>query len=108
MSTKYETIRYLGHCYFHQDWQDDSATPTEVVSLFAQRNPQKFSKQLLEELHDAGQPSLDESAAKRIWVDLADAMYDPTLDNLSYREWVLTVINTVEQFLESHQTIGHS
>ncbi len=103
MNTNYEMIRYLGHCYFHEDWQDDSPTPTAVVELFAARNPIYYSHRLLDELKSASEPALNESIAERIWVEIADGMYDPTVDGLTYQGWVNSVVETIQQFLETHQ-----
>ncbi len=92
-------LKYLGSCYFHQDYDLEAPTPAALVRRFAGEESVDQAQQLIDELRPLIESDLSESMARHMWLHDADAMYEPDRDGKTYIEWFKEIVAIVDQVL---------
>jgi hypothetical protein len=96
MKTLYPNLDEFFGTYFHQDWREDSATPSGIVDRYLAEWPP-------EEVRAAGKELRRLLAETPTEPGLADAVghlgsfYNPQADGLSYRDWLQQVCQLLER-----------
>ncbi|WP_127504657.1 contact-dependent growth inhibition system immunity protein [Actinoplanes solisilvae] len=87
----YTNLAYLAQSYFHQDFQDEADEPIEVVERFRDSESAEVVEALRAEIATLLESDATEEDLSRIWLTEAGAYYDPEFDEISTREWLVSV-----------------
>lgn len=82
-----QRLRYLARTYFHQDCDTEAPTPLGVVELFRADETDEAVRELLTDIETAISAARSDEALEEIWLRQCGAMYNPTSDGLTFREW---------------------
>ena len=93
----YSNIAHLAQAYFHQDFQDDDDEPVEIVERFRDSESAEVVEALRAEIAALIGSGATEEELSRIWLDDAGAYYDPTYDDITVREWLLTIADVLSR-----------
>jgi hypothetical protein len=88
----YPNLAYLAQSYFHQDFQDEADEPIEVVERFRDLEPAEVAEALRAEIVTLLESGATEEDLSGIWLGDAGAYYDPAYDEISMREWLLSIV----------------
>jgi hypothetical protein len=88
----YPNLAYLAQSYFHQDFQDEADEPIEVVERFRDLEPAEVAEALRSEIVTLLESGATEEDLSGIWLGDAGAYYDPAYDEISMREWLLSIV----------------
>ncbi|KMS88039.1 MULTISPECIES: contact-dependent growth inhibition system immunity protein [Streptomyces] len=85
-------ITYLASSYFHQDYDLEADSPLGVVELFRESEEPATAQALAAEITTLlASPDATEDRLAEIWLDEAQAAYDPRRDGVSVRDWLSQV-----------------
>jgi CdiI immunity protein len=91
----YPNLAYLAQSYFHQDFQDEADEPIEVVERFRDLEPAEAVEALRAEIVALLESGATEEDLSRIWLGDAGAYYDPAYDEISMRDWLLSIVEAL-------------
>ena|SRR5689334_13194919 len=86
----YPALSQLLSCYFHQDWELESASPREAVDRFLRQEPREKAQRAAADLDRLLAGDLDDAALSALLLDLGSS-YDPAYDDLPARPWLREV-----------------
>lgn len=93
-------LEHLLEGYFNLDWADDyGGDPMAAVQDFVTGEPQ-LSPLLAEEIRGLLRSEPSESALRAAVLGEFNCGYDPTEDGMTFREWLTSVAERVEQSLD--------
>lgn len=90
----FENIAYLLGGYFHQDWFYDHSSSDEVILYFLSRESSDRCLALRQEIIDL--LSNEKEISKEFIYEL-NGYYDPTVDGLTAREWLESILSILSQ-----------
>ena len=93
----YPNLAYLAQSYFHQDFQDEADEPIEVVERFRDVEPAEVAEALRSEIVTLLESGATEEDLSGIWLGDAGAYYDPAYDEISVREWLLSIVEVLDR-----------
>ncbi len=83
--------------YFHQDWMDDAGRPEEVIDQFLASVAQDVPARLAEDIRTYVADHPDEAELReRLLTDLG-CYYDPAVDGLAARDWMLQIASRLSK-----------
>ena len=92
-------LNYLGSGYFHEDFDLDAASPRALVQKFAMNDYRGYVEIIVAELSGILAEGITESQARTMWLDDANAYYEPTVDGKSYLEWMHEILEVAQEAL---------
>jgi hypothetical protein len=72
---------------FHQDWDEDYSSPSELIRDYKNRVYPAGVPALICEIDSILSSPMSEAELERLWIDELLAYYMPTGDGLTYRQW---------------------
>lgn len=78
----------LGQSYFHQDFDLEADTPIAIAVRFGRAAAPETVEALRTEIASILDSDRDEDAVAKIWLEEAEAYYDPRADGISPRDWL--------------------
>lgn len=90
-------LNYLGRGYFHQDYDLEADTPTDLVRKFASHDSLDYVKIMERELREIMTSGITEGEARVLWMVDAHSMYDPKRDGKSYLSWLQEILEIVQE-----------
>lgn len=96
-----DKLKYLAMAYFHQDYREESGTPTGVICDFCAQEDSAVVAELVRDI-DYVLTHLDEAEIARLWLDEWGAAYEPPVDDkLTYRDWFHDVLRVIGEATRS-------
>ena len=89
---RYPALSQLLSCYFHQDWELESASPREAVDLYLGSESKETVQRAAADLDRLLADEPGDEALSTILLELG-CYYDPTWDGSSTREWLREVLS---------------
>ena len=86
----YPALSQLLSCYFHEDWELESASPQEAVDRYLRNEPKENVQRAAADLDHLLADDLDDAALSALLLDLG-SFYDPAFDGLPARTWLREV-----------------
>ncbi|MEU5216499.1 contact-dependent growth inhibition system immunity protein [Streptomyces sp. NPDC020807] len=90
-----EKLQYLAQAYFHQDYDLETEDPIQILTEFRDSEPPELVEELriaIERVLSSG-PREEELAA--LWLDRAEACYDPRQDGMEMSVWFRRMIDAL-------------
>ena len=96
-------LSYLGHSYFHEDYDVEASSPLGVVEKFVDNEIVEYPLMLLAELDGLKKKGITEEEARNLWLVECGAYYEPDVhDGLTYLDW----FDQIRDLLERRQVRG--
>ena len=86
-----DVLRNFFGGYFHEDWRHEEDSPEKVIAAYKARAPAKELKHLQESIVAYVQAHPDDAELDRCLFSDLGCYYTPRADNMSARDWLLTV-----------------
>jgi hypothetical protein len=83
-----DQLKHLAQAYFHQDFDVDGASPSDVIKAFRDGEQQESVNELIAEIGNLLSSTTSESEIGGIWVHQYGASYEPDMDGMTYRDWL--------------------
>jgi hypothetical protein len=99
----YTHIWNFGQAYFHQDYDLDADTPLGIVERFCDSEEFYAVENLRNEIVRLIESNPSEEDLSKIWVEDANAAYDPRDDGITLREWFLDIVRTISGYGEARE-----
>jgi hypothetical protein len=90
-ATDHPALAQLLAGYFHQDWQEDYASPEAAVAAFADDAAPETAVAAAGDIDQLLDGGLDEAALTRVLADGFDCNYVPATDGLTSAAWLAAV-----------------
>ncbi|MEU8762884.1 contact-dependent growth inhibition system immunity protein [Streptomyces sp. NPDC048659] len=88
-------LRYLARSYFHQDYDLESGTPSQVVESFRRDESDAKVDALRHEIERVLAAGMSEDMLAVLWIDQAGASCDPRDDGMEISRWFETVVEAL-------------
>lgn len=86
----YPALSQLLSCYFHEDWELESASPRDAVDRYRRNEREETVQRAAAELDRLLAGDLDDAILSALLLDLGSS-YDPAYDDLPARQWLREV-----------------
>ncbi|MFG1870232.1 contact-dependent growth inhibition system immunity protein [Micromonospora arborensis] len=93
----FETLTYLAHGYFHQDYDLLAATPSDLVRVFVAKEDPETLEELRRDLDQLLATDPSEEEVRALWLGTARSSYDPVLHGSSFLGWIRQVREIVAE-----------